>query len=60
MRGQSTNILSYCTVGYFVFKKKNLFHRLAVHTMLLYLLCFSCLMRNEQKHLAGKKQLDNK
>ena len=22
MRGQSTNILSYCTVGYFVFKKK--------------------------------------
>ena len=33
----------------------------AVHAMLFYLLCFSHLMRNEQKNLAKKKkQLDNK
>ena len=34
----------------------------AVHAMLLYLLCFSHLMRNEQKNWPKKKkeQLDNK
>ena len=42
-----------CTVGYFVLLK-NLFNRSAAHAALLYPLCFSRLMRNEQKDLAEK------
>lgn len=34
---------------------KNLFNQSAAHATLLYPLCFSCLIRNEQKDLAEKK-----
>ena len=55
---QSTNILRYCTViwtvGCFVLLK-NLFNQSAARATLLYLLCFSRLMRNEPKDSPEKK-----
>ena len=39
----------------FYYCKKNLFNRPAAHAARLYPLCFSHLMRNEQKDLAEKK-----
>ena len=57
---KSTNVLRYCTViwtvVYFVLLKKNLFNQSAARVTLLYPLCFSRLMRNEQKNLAEKKK----
>ena len=43
-----------CTVSYFVMLK-NLFNWSAAHAALLYLLCFSRLIRNERKDLTEKK-----
>ena len=39
---------------------KNLINESAARATLLYLLCFSRLIRNEQKDVSEKKQLDNK
>ena len=68
MREQSTNILRYCTaiwkVGYLdswifgqlviLYCKKTLFDQSAERATFLYSLCFSRLMRNEQRDLAEK------
>ena len=42
---------SYLDSWLFCTAKKNLFNKAAAHPMLLYLLCFSYLMRHEQKDL---------
>ena len=45
---------SYLDSWLFCTAKKNLFNKAAAHPMLLYLLCFSYLMRHEQKDLVEK------
>ena len=52
----------YCDIVQLVilFCNENLFNRSTAHAALLFPLCFSCLIKNERKHLAKNKKKENK